>query len=101
MKTGRLLLVAAIITTGVLAASFAGLSETQTQSAAAEREEAYRANNIGVAMLEQFKYKEAADEFRRALKLYPSLALARVNLAIALYNAPDVESALREAKAAE
>ena len=101
MNTGRLFLVAAVITTSVLTASFAGLSRTQTQNAAAQREEAYRANNIGVALLEQFKYKEAADEFRRALKLYPSLALARVNLVIALYNAPDVESALREAKAAE
>ena len=30
------------------------------------REEAYRANNIGVALLEQFKHKEAADAFRRA-----------------------------------
>lgn len=102
MNTGRLLLVAAVITTGILTASFAGFSETQTQSATpAAREDAYRANNIGVALLEQFKYKEAAEEFRRALKIYPSLALARINLAIALYNVPDLESALREAKAAE
>ncbi|HEY3136253.1 MAG TPA: FG-GAP-like repeat-containing protein [Blastocatellia bacterium] len=71
--------------------------ETSIQSA---REDAYRANNIGVALLEQFKYKEGADQFRRALKLDPGLSLARVNLAIALYNLPDIEGALREAKAA-
>ncbi|HJZ68137.1 MAG TPA: FG-GAP-like repeat-containing protein, partial [Blastocatellia bacterium] len=63
-------------------------------------EDAYRANNVGVALLEQFKYKEAADQFRRALKLDPGMSLARVNLAIALYNLPDIEGALREAKAA-
>ena len=32
------------------------------------REEAYRANNIGVALLEQFKPKEASDAFKRALQ---------------------------------
>ena len=58
------------------------------------REEAYRANNLGVALLEQFKYKEAAEEFRRALKINPQLQAAQVNLAIALYNVPDVEWAL-------
>jgi tetratricopeptide (TPR) repeat protein len=70
------------------------------QTAATARENAYRANNVGVAMLEQFKYKEGGDQFRRALQLDPSLAIARVNLAIALFNIPDVENALREAKAA-
>ena len=63
------------------------------------REDAYRANNIGVALLEQFNYKEAAAEFRRALKLEPSLALARVNLGIALFNLPAPDGALNEIKA--
>lgn len=94
-------LLTAIISIGILAATFNGISQTQIQSPAAAREEAYRANNVGVALLEQFKYKEAAVEFRRALKLYPSLGLARVNLAIALFNVPEIESALTEAKAAE
>jgi predicted Zn-dependent protease len=66
----------------------------------AAREEAYRANNLGVAFLEQFKHKEAADEFRRALKINPQLSLARINLAIALYNVPDVDGALTEIKQA-
>jgi tetratricopeptide (TPR) repeat protein len=64
------------------------------------REDAYRANNIGVALLEQFKYKEAADSFRRALQLEPGLALARINLGIALFNIPDLPAAQKELQAA-
>jgi tetratricopeptide (TPR) repeat protein len=103
MGIRRLFLLVAFISTGVFAVTFNEISQTQnrseTQSAASE--DAYRANNVGVALLEQFKYKEAAAEFRRALKLYPSLRLARVNLAIALYNVPDIDGALAEAKAVE
>ena len=66
----------------------------------ASREDAYRANNLGVALLEQFKYREAADAFRRALQIDPKLALARINLSIALFNAPDLPAAQREARAA-
>jgi lipoprotein NlpI len=72
----------------------------QTAPAPSSREDAYRANNVGVALLEQFKYKEATDSFRRALQLDPKLSLARINLAIALYNLPDAEGAQREAQAA-
>ena len=64
------------------------------------REDAYRANNIGVALLEQFKYKEAADAFRRALQIEPGLALARINLGIALFNVPDLPAAQKELQAA-
>ncbi|HVG17901.1 MAG TPA: FG-GAP-like repeat-containing protein [Blastocatellia bacterium] len=102
---------AAAVILGIFAATFAGFAQTDRRAqtpakpdarsaAPATREDAYRANNIGVALLEQFKYKEAAEEFQRALKLDPSLAVARVNLSIAFYNAPDLPSALREAKAA-
>jgi len=70
------------------------------QSKANTREEAYRANNIGVALLEQFKHKEAADAFRRALQLEPGLALARINLGIALFNVPDLPAAQKELQAA-
>ncbi|MDQ3665693.1 MAG: FG-GAP-like repeat-containing protein [Acidobacteriota bacterium] len=69
-------------------------------SAAAVREDAYRANNLGVALLEQFKYKEAADSFKRALQLEPKLALARINLGIALFNVPDLPAAQRELQSA-
>ena len=64
------------------------------------REEAYRANNIGVALLEQYKHKEAADAFKRALQLDPGLTLARINLGIALFNMPDLAPAQRELQSA-
>src|SRR6185295_4300185 len=70
------------------------------QSKANAREDAYRANNLGVALLEQFKHKEAADAFRRALQLDPSLVVARINLGIALFNIPDLPAAQKELLAA-
>src|SRR5882724_464925 len=74
--------------------------QTQTRPAAASREDAYRANNIGVALLEQFKHKEAAEAFRNALKIDPKLNLAHINLSIALFNVPDLPAAQREAQSA-
>src|SRR5262245_44916144 len=75
-------------------------AQLQTQQPAANtREDAYRANNIGVALMEQFKYKEAADSFRRALQLDPGMALARINLGIALFNLPDLPAAQKELQA--
>src|SRR5262249_18728739 len=53
------------------------------------REDAYRANNRGVAMLEQLNSAAAAEEFRRARRLAPALTLPRINLAIALFYLPD------------
>ena len=73
---------------------------SRQQPAARSREDAYRANNLGVALLEQFKHKEGAEQFRRALSLDPKLALARINLAIALFNVPDIAGAQKEAAAA-
>src|SRR3569832_698978 len=70
------------------------------QSKPNAREEAYRANNLGVALLEQFKHKDAADAFRRALQLDPGLAVARINLGIALFNIPDLPAAQKELQAA-
>jgi len=64
------------------------------------RENAYRANNLGVALLEQFKYDEAAAAFRRGLAIDPSLAIARVNLGLALLYAQDLAGAAREASEA-
>jgi cytochrome c-type biogenesis protein CcmH/NrfG len=73
--------------------------ETQTGAAAANsREDAYRANNIGVALLEQFKYKDGAAAFRQALQIDPKLILAHINLSIALFNVPDLPGAQREAQ---
>src|SRR5262245_23441687 len=68
--------------------------------APADSEEPYRANNRGVALLEQFRSDDAAKEFRRALELDPRFGLARVNLAIALYDIPEPAGAERGASAA-
>jgi Tfp pilus assembly protein PilF len=70
------------------------------QPAFDKREDAYRANNIGVALLEQYKAKEAAESFTRALDLKPDLLIARINLVIALYYLPDMDAARREAEKA-
>jgi tetratricopeptide (TPR) repeat protein len=75
--------------------------ETRGQAdRATSHEDAYRANNIGVALLEQFNYSAAVESFRKALRLHPSLITARVNLAIALFYASDLDGAQREAAAA-
>jgi tetratricopeptide (TPR) repeat protein len=96
MKTQQLFLAVIFI----LAELLGRLSAIEQAIDLATRESAYRANNIGVALLEQFKYKEAAEEFRRALSIDPQLAIARLNLSIALYNDRELAAALREAKAA-
>src|SRR5262245_8464219 len=60
-------------------------------------ERAYRSNNLGVALLEQFKYPEAATAFRAALEADSSVAIARFNLSLALYYVRDLPGAVREA----
>jgi tetratricopeptide (TPR) repeat protein len=97
----RLLLFAAAIYVLSAAVGFEGLTQAPPagqKESAASREDAYRANNLGVALLEQYKYKEGADAFTRALQLDPKLQLARVNLSIALFNVPDLAGAQREAE---
>src|SRR6266496_5938608 len=84
------LLLSSLVCMVSLVRNTAAHRQTQTPAATPSREEAYRANNLGVALLEQFKHKEGADAFRRALQLAPKLALARINLGIALYNLPDL-----------
>jgi len=69
----------------------------QVSISPATREAAYRANNLGVALLEQFKHREGAEQFARALELDSQLKLAHINLAIALYNVPDTEAAAQQA----
>lgn len=64
----------------------------------ARREEAYRANNLGVALLEQYNAKEAAASFSRALEIDSNLTIARLNLSIALYYLSDSTGAAREAQ---
>ncbi|HET7220761.1 MAG TPA: FG-GAP-like repeat-containing protein, partial [Vicinamibacterales bacterium] len=59
-------------------------------------EAAYRANNIGVAYLEQYNFESATAAFRRALEQDPSLGLARLNLGIALFYAGQTDAAVAE-----
>jgi tetratricopeptide (TPR) repeat protein len=73
---------------------------TPRQAAQDRREDAYRANNIGVARLEQYQYDEAVSSFRRALQLQPGLHIAQLNLAIALFYAGQTDAALSAAGAA-
>jgi cytochrome c-type biogenesis protein CcmH/NrfG len=86
----------------VLLALVAGLSPlvARTSSPAADSEAAYRANNIGVALLEQYEYDGAAKSFREALQLAPDLAAAHLNLAIALLYGAHLPEAATEAKIA-
>ncbi len=70
------------------------------QAAQDRREDAYRANNIGVALLEQYQYDEAVSSFREALKLEPQLNIAQLNLAIALFYAGQLDAALNAATTA-
>jgi len=74
---------------------------SQTPTAPLVRENAYRANNLGVALLEQFKFEEAAAAFREALKLQPDLGIGHFNLGLALLHAGDVDAATTEAAAAD
>src|ERR1044071_7098130 len=75
-------------------------SDLSDQSAFEKSEAAYRENNLGVALLEQYHAKDAVDSFTRALKIKPDLTIARINLSIALYYLPDTIAAKREAEQA-
>jgi tetratricopeptide (TPR) repeat protein len=89
-------MIRAIVVTAC-AALLAALALVQSPPAI---EDAYRANNLGVARLEQFDYPAAAAAFRQALEKQSDLSVARLNLAIALFYAGDLTAARREAEAA-
>jgi tetratricopeptide (TPR) repeat protein len=98
----------AFLTLAILTSALCTVSESpispraqqSNKSAFEKREDAYRANNIGVALLEQYKAEEAVESFQRALELKSDLLLARINLAIAFYYLPDAGAAKREAEEA-
>src|SRR5882724_373411 len=64
-----------------------------------KREELYRLNNVGVALMEQYKHEEAAAKFKQALSSDPSFTLARANLALADYFQRSLPNARTEAQA--
>ncbi len=71
----------------------AGAQPANSGNEITRREEAYRANNIGVALLEQYEHAKGVEQFERALQLRPNFALAQINLAIALFNAQKLDEA--------
>jgi tetratricopeptide (TPR) repeat protein len=94
---------AAVVASAALAAGAATQGTTPPRAPsppASAREQAYRSNNRGVALLEQFRPQDAAEAFREALGIDPGLEIARINLAIALFNVPDLGPARKEAEAA-
>src|SRR6266850_2836958 len=84
----------------VIRHSSARADASAEQAAFDKREAAYRANNLGVAFLEQYNAKEAVSSFTQALEIKPDLLIARINLSIALYYLPDIDRAKREAEKA-
>lgn len=65
-----------------------------------KREELYRLNNLGVALMEQYKHEDAVKQFKLALESDADFAIARINLAMADYFLNDAKAAVTEAQAA-
>ncbi len=63
-------------------------------------EAAYRANNVGVALLEQYRFADAVAAFRKSVALDPKFATARINLGIGLFYLPDLPASRQEMEAA-
>ena len=95
-----MIVVSPTLTDYAFAMHWAQVTASSEQAAFEKREAAYRANNLGVAMLEQYKAKDAVEYFTRAVEIKPDLLIARVNLSIALYYLPDADAAKREAEKA-
>ena len=91
---------AALLVAGLLIVRGFAIQPAVTQAPPADREAAYRANNVGIGYLEQFDYDKAVESFRRALAIDSSLDIARLNLAIALFYANNPDGALQEGRLA-
>jgi Putative Zn-dependent protease, contains TPR repeats len=77
-----------------------GVQSSSANPAAQKREDLYRLNNLGVALMEQYKHEDAVKQFKLALERDANFAIARVNLAMAAYFLNDVKTAVAEAQAA-
>jgi tetratricopeptide (TPR) repeat protein len=96
---------AAALAAALLVAFHAGLplslaSSPPAATPSAAREAAWRENNLGVALLEQFRFADAVQAFQRALAADATLAAAQVNLAIAHFYVPDIPNAQQAAQKA-
>lgn len=85
LKTGFLL-------TLLSSLAFTSLKAEVTSSQMDSQESEARANR-GIALLEQFRFAEAIEEFESLVALQPDSAAAHVNLAIAFFNQRDFEQA--------
>jgi len=77
-----------------------GVQGSSANPAAQKREELYRLNNLGVALMEQYKHEDAVKQFKLALERDANFAIARVNLAMAAYFLNDFKTAVAEAQSA-
>ncbi len=75
-------------------------AQTPSADARQKREELYRLNNLGVALMEQYKHEDAARQFKQALERDPNFAIAHINLAMANYFLNDSRASITEAQAA-
>ncbi|MBS1786340.1 MAG: VCBS repeat-containing protein [Acidobacteria bacterium] len=92
---------ALLIFTGVFhSAMTAGFQTSSSAEMAQKREELYRLNNLGVALMEQYKHEDAVKQFKLALERDADFAIARINLAMADYFLNDAKAAVIEAQAA-
>ncbi len=79
----------------------AGTAQNQPSAEAQQkREQLYRLNNLGVALMEQYKHEEAARQFKQALAADSGFAIARINLALAYFFLNDSRAAVEEAREA-
>ncbi len=102
-KKSLLLVVVLVFSVAALtgAACWLNVSGAPNQSAAQQkREELYRLNNLGVALMEQYKHEDAVKQFKLALESDADFAIARINLAMADYFLNDAKAAVTEAQAA-
>lgn len=86
--------------TAFAAFHIAAWSQAPTRPASLERERAWRANNLGVAQLEQYNYDAAIQSFQDALQTAPDLHVARLNRAIALLYGGRTPEAAADARVA-
>ena len=92
---------AVLIFAGVFRSSFtSGIQNPPANEVARKREELYRLNNLGVALMEQYKHEDAVKQFKLALTQDANFAVARINLAMADYFLNDAKAAVTEAQAA-